>query len=98
MTLIRPNLCVPDAASMHKRRAKGCCSRVFIWTFPAWAISWRMVQAGVGSPYQVLKQARLLEIDSYGMTKVFETARMYTGDEPAIAVDGIYGVTILELG
>jgi GNAT superfamily N-acetyltransferase len=33
-----------------------------------------------------------------GMTKVFETARMYTGDEPAIAVDGIYGVTTLELG
>ena len=34
----------------------------------------------------------------HNMTKVFETARMYTGDEPTIAVDGIYGVTTLELG
>jgi hypothetical protein len=33
-----------------------------------------------------------------GMIKVFETARIYTGDEPAIVVDGIYGVTTFELG
>jgi hypothetical protein len=32
------------------------------------------------------------------MVKVFETARMYTGDAPAIAVGDIYGVTTLELG
>ncbi len=34
----------------------------------------------------------------HGMTKVFETARMYTGDEPSIFVDGVYGVTTFELG
>ncbi|MBF0564600.1 MAG: GNAT family N-acetyltransferase [Nitrospirae bacterium] len=34
----------------------------------------------------------------HGMEKVFETARMYTGTEPAIALDKLYGVTTFELG
>jgi hypothetical protein len=34
----------------------------------------------------------------HGMSQVFETARMYTGDAPAIVLGGIYGVTTLELG
>jgi hypothetical protein len=34
----------------------------------------------------------------HGMSRVFETARMYTGDEPAMMVDGIYGLTTFELG
>jgi GNAT superfamily N-acetyltransferase len=36
--------------------------------------------------------------ERYAMSKVFETARMYTGDEPAIQLDGIFGVTTFELG
>lgn len=32
------------------------------------------------------------------MEKVFETARMYTGEKPAIHTGGIYGVTTFELG
>ncbi len=34
----------------------------------------------------------------FGLTKVFETARMYTGSAPDIAVDRIFGVTSFELG
>lgn len=34
----------------------------------------------------------------YAMTKVFGTARMYTGGLPSIAVDRTYGVTTFELG
>jgi GNAT superfamily N-acetyltransferase len=33
-----------------------------------------------------------------GLTPVFETARMYTGPAPKIAVDRIFGVTTFELG
>ena len=36
--------------------------------------------------------------ERYGMTPVFETARMYTGDPPAIDLARIFGVTTLELG
>ena len=35
---------------------------------------------------------------NYGMKKVFETARMYTKEEPNINMDNIYGVTTFELG
>ena len=35
---------------------------------------------------------------NYGMKKVFETARMYTKEEPNINIDNIYGVTTFELG
>lgn len=34
----------------------------------------------------------------HGMTSVFETARMYTQDAPAIAIDRVFGVTSFELG
>ena len=32
------------------------------------------------------------------MEKVFETARMYTGQKPGIDTGGIFGVTTFELG
>jgi len=35
---------------------------------------------------------------SHGMTPVFETARMYTGEAPEILLERIYGVTSFELG
>lgn len=34
----------------------------------------------------------------HNMTSVFETARMYTKDAPAIAIDRVFGVTSFELG
>jgi Acetyltransferase (GNAT) domain len=34
----------------------------------------------------------------YGMTAVFETARMYTGSAPAMPMERVYGVTSYELG
>lgn len=34
----------------------------------------------------------------YGMSKVFETARMYTRQSPALPIDRIFGVTTFELG
>lgn len=34
----------------------------------------------------------------YGMAKVFETARMYTGNFPKIEINGVFGVTTFELG
>lgn len=34
----------------------------------------------------------------YGLTPVFETARMYKGPAPDLPLDSIYGVTTLELG
>ena len=34
----------------------------------------------------------------YGMNKVFETARMYTGSEPEIDLNRVFGVTTFELG
>jgi ribosomal protein S18 acetylase RimI-like enzyme len=36
--------------------------------------------------------------ERHGMTSVFETARMYTRDAPAIAIDRVFGVTSFELG
>ena len=36
--------------------------------------------------------------ESYGMRKVFETARMYTRFEPKICLDRTFGVTTFELG
>ena len=37
-------------------------------------------------------------VERCGMTKVFETARMYTGPLPEIDLEGIFGVTTFELG
>ena len=34
----------------------------------------------------------------HGMRKVFGTARMYTGSEPPIALERVFGVTTFELG
>lgn len=36
--------------------------------------------------------------ERYGMTKVFETARMYTKEVPALPLDRLFGVTTFELG
>jgi hypothetical protein len=37
-------------------------------------------------------------VHRYGMQEVFRTARMYTGDPPAIDLASVYGVTSFELG
>ena len=37
-------------------------------------------------------------VNRHHMEKVFETARMYTGQKPGIDTDGIFGVTTFELG
>ena len=37
-------------------------------------------------------------VNRHNMQKVFETARMYTGTEPAISLDRTYGITTFELG
>jgi GNAT superfamily N-acetyltransferase len=37
-------------------------------------------------------------VDACGLTPVFETARMYTGPDPAIALPKLFGVTTFELG
>ncbi|KUY88522.1 GCN5 family acetyltransferase [Burkholderia territorii] len=36
--------------------------------------------------------------EGHGMSSVFETARMYTKEAPAIAIDRVFGVTSFELG
>lgn len=36
--------------------------------------------------------------ERYGMTSVFETARMYTQDPPALQIEQVFGVTSFELG
>ncbi|WP_322742665.1 GNAT family N-acetyltransferase [Synechocystis salina] len=43
-------------------------------------------------------QAAIALGEKYGLQIVFETARMYTGQAPPIALDKIYGVTSFELG
>lgn len=37
-------------------------------------------------------------VDTFNLTPVFETARMYTGPDPAIALPKLFGVTTFELG
>ena len=37
-------------------------------------------------------------IHQLGLTPVFETARMYTGPNPAIDLTKVFGVTTFELG
>lgn len=36
--------------------------------------------------------------ETHGMTAMFETARMYTGEPPKLALDRLYGVTSFEIG
>jgi hypothetical protein len=43
-------------------------------------------------------QAALALVTGRGMTPMFETARMYRGGVPEIALDKVFGVTTLELG
>jgi GNAT superfamily N-acetyltransferase len=43
-------------------------------------------------------QAAITLATKYSLQVVFETARMYTGQAPSIALDKIYGVTSFELG
>tara|TARA_R110000868_G_scaffold362686_2_gene624908 strand:- start:28871 stop:29713 length:843 start_codon:yes stop_codon:yes gene_type:complete len=37
-------------------------------------------------------------VDTFSMTPIFETARMYKGATPKIGLDKVYGITSLELG
>lgn len=37
-------------------------------------------------------------VEKYNMTVSFETARMYTGTEPNLPINNIFGVTTFELG
>jgi hypothetical protein len=37
-------------------------------------------------------------LESAGLLRSFETARMYRGPAPVVALDGVFGVTTLELG
>jgi hypothetical protein len=43
-------------------------------------------------------QAALALVTRHGMTPMFETARMYRGGVPQIAIEKVFGVTTLELG
>ncbi|HCE45885.1 MAG TPA: GNAT family N-acetyltransferase [Lentisphaeria bacterium] len=43
-------------------------------------------------------QAALELVERHGMTKVFETARIYKGTPPSLPLDNIYGITSFELG
>lgn len=43
-------------------------------------------------------QAAVLIAEGYGMTPVFETARMYTGPVPDVALRRTFGITSFELG
>ena len=42
--------------------------------------------------------AAVMLAERYGMTKVFETARMYTKEAPALPFERLFGVTTFELG
>lgn len=46
----------------------------------------------------VCNQAAVQLVERYGMHKVFETARMYTGPQPVLPLEQIYGITSFELG
>lgn len=37
-------------------------------------------------------------MEKYGMTKIFETCRMYKGGKPRVPVERIYGITSNEIG
>ena len=46
----------------------------------------------------VCNHAALELVERHGMTKVFETARIYNGAPPALPLEHIYGITSFELG
>jgi hypothetical protein len=43
-------------------------------------------------------EAALALVGAAGMTPVFETARMYTGRDPALELSDVFGITTFELG
>lgn len=45
-----------------------------------------------------INKAAVMLAEEYGMSKVFETARMYTKLKPVVNVDKVFGVTTFELG
>jgi hypothetical protein len=45
-----------------------------------------------------VNKAAIALAEGHGMTRVFETARMYTQTPPALPLDRIFGVTTFELG
>ncbi|HYN62302.1 MAG TPA: GNAT family N-acetyltransferase [Rubrivivax sp.] len=61
-----------------------------------------VAQVPHGSPVQLdipaVNSAALELVAAHGMAPVFETARMYTGAAPALAIDRLFGVTTFELG
>jgi ribosomal protein S18 acetylase RimI-like enzyme len=71
----------------------GCAERLFL------ALQARAVPGAplfidvpdVNAPAQAL-------VRRFGLSAVFETARMYTGDAPALPIERVFGVTTLELG
>jgi aryl-alcohol dehydrogenase-like predicted oxidoreductase len=67
----------------------------------AWLISLPRVVVipGASSVAQLESNAAAAAIArEAGMRPAFETARMYTGDTPAIPVERVFGVTSFELG
>ncbi len=58
--------------------------------------------APAGSPVYLdvpeVNEAALALAGRYGMRRVFETARMYNGEAPAIDLSRVFGVTTFELG
>lgn len=45
-----------------------------------------------------INHAAVMLANRYGMTKVFETARMYTKEAPVLPLERLFGVTTFELG
>lgn len=45
-----------------------------------------------------VNRAAIMLAERHGMKKVFETARMYTKQAPALPLEKIFGVTSFELG
>ncbi len=60
------------------------------------------LSAGLAGPVAIdipqPNSAALQLVDSLGMTRSFETTRMYRGPEPHLPLDEIFGITTLELG
>ncbi|MFA6291748.1 MAG: hypothetical protein WC637_08200, partial [Victivallales bacterium] len=46
----------------------------------------------------VCNPAAVKLVERHGMTKVFETARIYRGAPPSLPLEQIYGITSFELG
>jgi hypothetical protein len=58
-------------------------------------------QAPVAAIYLAVPEtnaAGVMLAERHGMQKVFETARMYTRQPPAVPIGSVFGVTSFELG